>query len=98
MAVPLFAILVDFVVFEIKLIQHLYFYSNFYYFTIMSPIFISINISFHHKLEFIQYNACLAKTGAIRSTSKEKLYQELDLESLQLRRWYRKLGMFYRIY
>ena len=25
-------------------------------------------------------------------TSKEKLYQELGLESLQLRRWYRKLG------
>ena len=64
----------------------------------MSPIFIYINISFHHKLESIQYNACLAITGAIRGTSKEKLYQELGLESLQLRRWYRELGMFYRIY
>ena len=52
------------------------------------------NMSFHHKLESIQYNACLAITGAIRGTSKEKLYQELGLESLQLRRWYRKLGMF----
>ena len=51
---------------------------------------------FHHKLEFIQYNACLAITGAIRGTSKEKLYQELGLESLQLRRWYKKLGMFYK--
>ena len=56
------------------------------------------NMSFHHKLESVQYNACLAITGAIRGTSKEKLYQELGLESLQLRRWYRKLGMFYRIY
>ena len=37
-------------------------------------------------------------TGAIRGTSKEKLYQELGLESLQLRRWYRKLGMFYKIF
>ena len=55
-------------------------------------------MSFHHKLESIQYNACLAITGAIRDTSKEKLYQELGLESLQLRRWYRKLGMFYKIY
>ena len=55
-------------------------------------------MSFHHKLESIQYNACLAITGAIRGTSKEKLYQELGLESLQLRRWYRKLGMFYKIY
>ena len=55
-------------------------------------------MSFHHKLESIQYNACLAITGAIRGTSKEKLYQELDLESLQLRRWFRKLGTFYKIY
>ena len=29
------------------------------------------------KLESIQYNACLALTGAIRGTSKEKIYQEL---------------------
>ena len=56
------------------------------------------NISFHHKLESIEYNVCLAITGAIRGTTKEKLYQELGLESLQLRRWYRKLGMFYNIY
>ena len=30
------------------------------------------SMSFHHKLESIQYNACLAITGAIRGTSKEK--------------------------
>ena len=29
-------------------------------------------MSFHYKLESIQYNACLAITGAIRGTSKEK--------------------------
>ena len=55
------------------------------------------NMFFHKKLESIQYNACLAITGAIRDTSKgkkEKLYQELRLESPQLRCWYRKLGMF----
>ena len=56
------------------------------------------NMSFHHKLESIHYNACLAITSAIQGTSKEKLYQELGLESLQLRRWYRKLGKFYKIY
>ena len=56
------------------------------------------NMSFHHKLESIQYNACLAITGAIRGASKEKIYQELGLESLQLRHWYRKLGNFYKIY
>ena len=55
-------------------------------------------MSFHQKLESIQYNACLAITGAIRGTSKERLSHELSLESQQLRRWYRKLGMFYKIY
>ena len=55
-------------------------------------------MSFHQKLESIQYNACLVITGAIRGTSKEKLYQETGLESLQLQRWYRKLGMFSKIF
>ena len=54
--------------------------------------------SSHEKLESIQYNACLALTGTIRNTSKEKLYQELSLESLQLRWWYRKLCLFYKIF
>ena len=52
----------------------------------------------HQKLESIQYRACLAITGAIGGTSREKIYQELGLESLQSRRWYRKLAMFYKIY
>ena len=56
------------------------------------------NLSFHQRLESIQYNATLALTGAIRGSSREKLYQELSLESLQLRRWYRKLCCFYKIY
>ena len=46
-------------------------------------------ISFHHRLESVQYSACLAITGASRGTSKEKLY---------LRRWYRKLCLFYKIF
>ena len=32
--------------------------------------------------------------GTIGGSSKEKIYQELALESLQLRRWYRKLENF----
>ena len=47
----------------------------------------SFNTSFHEKQGFIYYNACLALTGAIRGTSKEKVYRELGLESLQIRRW-----------
>ena len=49
------------------------------------------NASFYQKLELFQYNACLAITGAIRITSREKLCKELHLESLQLRRSFRKL-------
>ena len=47
----------------------------------------AFNSSFHDRLESVQYNTCLALTEAIRGTSKEKLYQELGLESLRLRRW-----------
>ena len=58
----------------------------------------AFNNSFHAKMKSIQYNACLAITGAIRGTSREKIYQELGLESLQLRRWYRKLCLFYKVF
>ena len=43
----------------------------------------AFNLSFQQKLESIQYRACLAITGAIQGTSREKIYQELGLESLQ---------------
>ena len=56
------------------------------------------NSAFHDKLESIQYNACLAITGAIRGTSTEKIYQELDLESFKSRRWFRKLCHFHKIF
>ena len=56
------------------------------------------NASFHQKLDPIQYNAILAITGAIRGTSKEKLYDELGLETLEKRRWYRKLRCFFKIF
>ena len=55
------------------------------------------NNSFHQKLESIQYNAALAITGAIRGFSSEKVYQELGLESLKQRRWFRKLFYFFKI-
>ena len=58
----------------------------------------AFNNSFLAKIESIQYNAYLAITGATRGTSREKIYQELDLESLQLRRWYRKLYLFYKLF
>ena len=54
----------------------------------------AFNNSFQQKIESLQYNAALAIAGAIRGTSREKNYQELGLESLQQRRWYRKLFLF----
>ena len=56
------------------------------------------NSAFHDKLESIQYNVCLAITGPITGTSTEKIYQELGLESLKSRRWFRKLCHFYKIF
>ena len=53
--------------------------------------------SFQNKIESIQYNACLSITGAVRGTSKERLYEELGLESLQHRRWHRKLCYLYKV-
>ena len=53
--------------------------------------------SFINKLESVQYNAGLAITGAIRGTSKERLYQELGFEYLEKRRWYRRMCLFWKI-
>ena len=52
----------------------------------------------HQKLKSIQYNACLALLGAHRGSSREKIYEELGLEFLQRRRWYRKIFLFYKIF
>ena len=56
------------------------------------------NETFHQKPESTQCNACLALSRAIRGSSREKLYQELGLESLQRRRWYKKICLFYKIF
>ena len=54
------------------------------------------NETFCSKLESVQYNAALAITGAIRGISQTKLYDELGLESLKARRWFRRLCYFYK--
>ena len=43
----------------------------------------TFNMLFQQKMETIQYNAALAITGAIRGSSRERLHQELGLETLQ---------------
>jgi len=55
------------------------------------------NENFQNKIEQVQYRACLAITGAIKGTSRERLYDELGLHSLIERRWRSKLIFFYKI-
>ena len=55
------------------------------------------NAIFESRLERVQYNACLAITGAIRGTNADSIYAELGLESLSARRWYQELVFFYKI-
>ena len=49
------------------------------------------------KIESVQYNAALAITGAIKSKSQIKLYNELGLESLKFSRWFRKRRLLFKI-
>ena len=49
------------------------------------------------KIESIQYNATLAITGAIRGTSREKLYQELVSNLKKDKTWLRRLYYFRKI-
>ena len=53
-----------------------------------------VNESLINKLEKVQYQACLAITSAIEGTSRGSLYKKPGLESLQSRRWYRKMIFF----
>ena len=47
--------------------------------------------------ESVQYSAALAVTGAWKVTSHDKWHDELGWESLHLRRWSRRLILFYKI-
>ena len=49
------------------------------------------------RLIFVQYSAALAVTGEWRCFSLEKLYDGLGWDSLNLRRWRRRLVLFYKI-
>ena len=43
------------------------------------------------KIERVQYQAALAVTGTWQGTNIDKLYEELEWESLSKRRWFRRL-------
>ena len=42
--------------------------------------------SFHQKIESVQYDSALAITDSKRGTSKERLYKELGLKTLEKRK------------
>ena len=63
----------------------------------VSPISYNPNMLFTDKIESVQYNAALAITGCIRGTSKEKIYNELGIESLYNRRTFHRLLYLYKI-
>jgi len=48
-------------------------------------------------LERIQYQAALAVSGAWRGTNTDKIYEELGWETLDMRRNFHRLTMFYKI-
>ena len=53
--------------------------------------------AFTQRLEHIQYSAALAVTGALRGTSRQRLYKELGWENFYQRRWYRRLCHFFNV-
>ena len=60
----------------------------------------STDINLSHqmkKLESLQYQAWLAVTGMWQGTNRDKVYEELGWESLHIRRWFRRLTVFYKI-
>ena len=57
-----------------------------------------VNLNYQmEKLESLQYQAGLAVTGAWKGTNRDKIYDELGWEPLHLRRWFRRLTVFYKI-
>ena len=57
----------------------------------------AFNEYFQNKLESVQYNAALTITGAIRGSSREKLYQKLGLKSLKSQRRNQKLCLLFKL-
>ena len=55
------------------------------------------NMLLSRKLESIPYEAALVVSGAWKGTNTDRLLEELGLETLSNRRWYRRLCLFYKI-
>ena len=51
----------------------------------------------HYQAILLSINFALEITGAMQGTSREKIYQELGLESLRARRWYKCISCMFKI-
>ena len=56
------------------------------------------NSSFYHKTKSVRCNAYSAVTATIKGTSRDKRFEELGLEPLQLCYRYTNLRTFYKFY
>ena len=56
-----------------------------------------LNEAFKNKLGMVQYRAALVITDTFKGTSRDRLYEELGLESLANRRWSRRLFFYHKI-
>ena len=57
----------------------------------------NMQLEFAKKLEQVQYSVALAITGALKGTSRQRIYEELGWETLYHRRWYRQLCHFFSL-
>ena len=57
----------------------------------------TFNSFFCEKLKSAQFKVTLTRTDASQGTSREKIFQELGLESLKSRRWYRRSSCMFKI-
>ena len=55
------------------------------------------NESSKTKIEMIHYWEALVMTGPIKGASRDRLYQEIGLESLADKRWSRKIFFFHKV-
>ena len=55
------------------------------------------NESFKRNIEMVQYKAVLVIAGAVKRTSRDRLYQELGLESVADRKWSCRPFFFHKI-
>ena len=58
----------------------------------------SLSLSYQmNVLERTQYQAALAVSGAWKGTNRNKIYEELGWETLDLRRYFRRQTLLYKI-